>query len=344
MSQPTIRVGVIGAGTNTRDRHMPGLLAQPNVEIVAVANRSRESGQRVADTFGIATVAPHWRAIVEHPDLDAVVIGTWPYLHCAATTSALQAGKHVMCEARMAMNAAEAQAMYRTAQSHPHLVAQIVPSPMTLGVDRAIQRLIASGWLGAPLVVDVQVGDTWLDREAPLHWRHDITRSGFNIMTMGIWYEALMRWVGEATAVMARGQVHVRQRRNTETGCLQAVHIPDHIEILGDLACGASLHMQISAVMGLAGAPRATMYGSEGTLQFRDGVLYGGQRTDQELAPIPIPETERGSWRVEEEFVNAIRGQEAITHTDFATGVKYMEFTEAVTRSMQCGRTVAIPL
>ncbi len=344
MTQQTIRVGVIGAGANTRDRHIPGLLAQPAIEIAVVANRSRESGQRVADAFGIARVAAHWREIIEDPDLDAVVIGTWPYLHCAATVSALEAGKHVMCEARMAMNAAEAHEMYRAAQRHPQLVAQIVPSPMTLGVDKTVQRLITDGWLGEPLAVDVQVGGTWLEREAHLHWRHDMARSGFNIMTMGIWYEALMRWVGEATMVVAQGKVHVRQRLDAETGRLCAVRIPDHVEILGDLACGASLHMQISAVLGLAGAPRATIYGSEGTLQFCDGVLYGGQRTDETLAVIPVPDAEKGSWRVEEEFVNAVRGQEEITHTDFATGVKYMEFTEAVTRSLQSGRTVALPL
>ena len=62
------------------------------------------------------------------------------------------------------------------------------------------------------------------------------------------------------------------------------------------------------------------------------------------LAEIAIPASEAGSWRVEEEFVNAMRGQEEITHTHFADGVKYMEFTEAVTRSMQSGSVVALPL
>ena len=48
-----------------------------------------------------------------------------------------------------------------------------------------------------------------------------------------------------------------------------------------------------------------------------------------------FPPHEAGGWRVEDEFISAIRGQEEITHTDFATGVKYMEFTEAVYRSRQ---------
>jgi hypothetical protein len=47
---------------------------------------------------------------------------------------------------------------------------------------------------------------------------------------------------------------------------------------------------------------------------------------------------------VEQEFVNAIRGQEPITHTSFEDGMKYMEFTEAVARSMASGAAVALPL
>jgi predicted dehydrogenase len=57
-----------------------------------------------------------------------------------------------------------------------------------------------------------------------------------------------------------------------------------------------------------------------------------------------IPVVNRGKWRVEEEFINAIRGEEKITHTPFDIGVQYMEFTEAVTRSAQTGQAVALPL
>ena len=62
------------------------------------------------------------------------------------------------------------------------------------------------------------------------------------------------------------------------------------------------------------------------------------------MQPVEVPHAQRGFWRVEEEFVGAIRGQEAVRHTDFATGVRYMEFTEAVARSMQSGQAVPLPL
>ncbi len=343
MAQDTIQVGIIGAGGNTRSRHIPGLQAIDGVEIIGVCNRSEESSQQVADAFGIPKIYGNWQDAIADPDTEAIVIGTWPYMHCRATVAALEAGKHVMCEARMAMNAREAHTMRAAARRRTHLTAQIVPSPMTLRVDNTIKRLIADGYIGDVLAVEIRAGGAFLNAEAPLQWRQDFDLSGLNIMSMGIWYEALMRWVGEATQILAMGKTFVKMRPDAD-GVMRAVRIPEHIDVLGDLACGAQLHIQVSNVAGLAGAPEVFIFGSNGTLRFSENRLYGGQRTDTELSEIEIPDSEAGAWRVEEEFINAIRGEETITHTDFETGVKYMEFTEAVTRSMQGGTAVHLPL
>lgn len=343
MTSETIRVGIIGAGRNTISRHIPGLQAIEDVEIIGVCNRSRESSQRVADEFSISKIYDNWQDTINDKDTSAIVIGTWPYMHCRATIAALRANKHVMCEARMAMNAREAHAMRMVARQKPHLTAQIVPSPMTLRVDNTIKRLISEGYIGDILAVEVRAGGSFLDTETPLQWRQEFDLSGMNIMSMGIWYEALMRWIGEATQIIAMGKTFIKVRPDSD-GIYRAVRIPEHIDVIGELACGAQLHMQISAVAGLIGSPEVYVFGSHGTLRFSENSLYGGQRNDNELNEIEIPTDEEGEWRVEEEFVNAIRGEEVITHTDFDTGVKYMEFTEAVTRSMSSGTAVSLPL
>ena len=88
------------------------------------------------------------------------------------------------------------------------------------------------------------------------------------------------------------------------------------------------------------------IYGTEGTLKI-DGSnfkLYGGRKTDDGLSEITISSDLQGDWRVEEEFINAIRGIEPVTHTNFYDGVRYMEFTEAVTRSSQTGMKINRPL
>ena len=194
MAQETVKVGIIGAGGNTRSKHIPGLQAIEGVEIVGVCNRSQESSQRVADEFGIPKTYGNWQDTIADPDTNAIVIGTWPYMHCRATVAALRADKHVMCEARMAMNAREAHIMRMASRQKTHLIAQIVPSPMTLRVDNTIKRLIAEGYIGDVLAIEARAGGAFLDSEAPLQWRQDFDLSGFNIMSMGIWYEALMRW------------------------------------------------------------------------------------------------------------------------------------------------------
>ena len=343
MSNETVRVGIVGAGANTKSRHIPGLQAIDGVEIVSVCNRSRASSERVAQEFGIPTTYENWQELVNASDTDAIVIGTWPYMHCRVTLEALAANKHVMCEARMAMNAQEAHAMRQAAREKSHLTAQIVPSPFTLRVDKTLKRLIAEGYLGDILAINIRAGADFIDSDSPLHWRQDFDLSGLNIMITGIWYEALMRWVGEATCVAAMGATFVKTRRDAD-GVMRAVRIPDHINLIGEMMCGAQLQMQISSATGLAGGPEGTLYGSAGTLRFSGNSLYGGQRNDTELSEIPIPAEEEGGWRVEDEFVNAIRGGEVITHTSFEDGVKYMEFTEALTRSMVNGRAVALPL
>ena len=343
MAQQTVKVGIIGAGGNTRSKHIPGLQAIEDVELIGVCNRSQESSQRVADAFGIPKTYDNWQDAIADPDTHAIVIGTWPYMHCRATVAALRADKHVMCEARMAMNAREAHIMRMVSRQKTHLVAQIVPSPMTLRVDNTIKRLIAEDYIGDVLAIEARAGGAFLDTESPLQWRQDFDLSGLNIMSMGIWYEALMRWVGEATRIMAMGKTFVKMRPDAD-GVMRSVRIPEHIDVVGDLACGAQLHIQVSTVAGLAGAPEVYVFGSNGTLRFSGNKLYGGQKDDAELSEIDIPDSEVGGWRVEEEFVNAIRGNEVITHTDFDTGVKYMEFTEAVTRSMQSGTAITLPL
>src|SRR5437773_6761861 len=94
MTQGTIRVGFVGAGNNTRRRHIPGFQKQPGVELVAVANRTKESGERVAREFGLARVYEDWRDLVRARDVDAVCIGTWPYMHCEITVAALRSEEH----------------------------------------------------------------------------------------------------------------------------------------------------------------------------------------------------------------------------------------------------------
>ena len=253
--QKPIRIGLVGAGQNTRYKHIPGLLAQEGVELVAVANRRRASSERVARDYGIARVCDHWRQVVEADDLDAIVIGTWPYLHCPVTLAALAAGKHVLTEARMAMNLAEAEMMLAASRQAPHLVTQIVPGGGSLHKDATIRRLIADGYLGDIVAVEVKQSSGFIDREAPLHWRHNTEYSGLNISSMGIMYEDVMFWLGPVVHLSALGRTFVSMRTD-EHGVRRAISIPE-----------SSRHHRGDGVR--RAAPHAALGGHRGTAHRR---------------------------------------------------------------------------
>src|SRR6266446_1124863 len=291
MTNQTIRVGFVGAGANTRLHHLPKLRAQPGVELVAVANRSKESGERVAKEFGVARVHDDWRKVVTAPDVDAICIGTWPYMHCELTLAALEAGKHVLCEARMAMNAAEGRRMLEASRKKPQLVAQLVPAPHTLETDSTMQTMLADGYVGEVQAVELQARKgRFVDTDGPLHWRHQLSLSGHNILNMGIWYEAMMRWLGPARRVMAMTKVAVPRRRDA-AGAWHEVRVPDHVDILATLRRGAVAHLRFSAVTALAPASEVWIFGTDGTLRLEADArrLSGGRRGDRAPREIAIP-------------------------------------------------------
>lgn len=331
MGQP-LRIGIVGAGANTRERHIPGFRAIDGVELVVVANRSEASSRKAAAEFGIPRIAQNWQAVVADPEVNAICIGTWPYLHAEVSCAALKAGKHVLTEARMARNATEAAQMLAVAQAHPNLVAQIVPSPMTLPVDATIRRMIADGELGA--VREVCVTHTmgaYVDAAAPLTWRLDYELSGHNTLTLGIFYEAVLRWMQEDVRVESASALIGTPQRRRADGSLADVKIPESLTVLGRYQSGARLIMHLSGLETAAPRNEIRINGSKGSLRLEIGsAQLHWQPLGGKESLVAIPANERGDWNVEADFITSIRHGTAVRLTDFATGLRTMQFTDAV--------------
>ncbi len=340
-----VRVGIIGAGANVRAVQIPGFNAVPDCEVVAIANRSLASSQRVADEFNIPKAYSNWEQLLADDEIDAVLIGTWPYMHRELTIASLESGKHVLCQARMANDAAEARDMLSVSRRYPQLISQLVPTSTSYVIDNILKRLLAENYIGELLSVEVQrVGRNFASYGGELDWRHNREFSGLNVMNLGSTYESMMRWFGPGNQVNAQTWFHVDRGRD-ENGSAAPVTLPDHVEALYQLQNGAQVHMRFSETTGLATGNQTWIHGSEGTIHVDNDLnVYGGRRGESQLSPIANPQAEQAIYRVEEEFINAIRGIEQITLNTFEIGVQYMDFTEAVHRSAQSGRTITLPL
>lgn len=339
MSTHKLRIGFIGAGANTRKMHIPGFHKLENVELSVVANRSLASSEAVAKKDGIQRVAGNWREVVEDPSIDAVCIGTWPYLHAEATIAALEHGKHVLCEARMAMDLEEARAMCGASQAHPELVAQIVPAPFSLDFDATIREIIRSGKLGELLEMRVvHTGGQAACPDAPMSWRQDVAFSGNNILSMGILHETVQRWVEDDPSwLLADGAVFQKTRKYPDADAPTEVKIPDSLSILGRFAkSGARMVYHFSAVE--SGKPRMEfrLNGSKGALRFDafQSLLLFAKAGETEETKITLSRAESRGWQVEADFVDSIRKGTPVRRTSFEQGLRYMTFTEMVAQSL----------
>src|SRR5205809_145019 len=202
------RIGIVGAGENVKRRHLPALKKMPDLEIVAVSNSTYESSEKFCNEhLPHATPMQNWADLVALPDLDVVWIGTPPYMHSAVTISALEAGKHVFCQARMSMDLAEAEEMLAASKRYPELMTMLCPPPFGLRADLLVKKILAENYIGRPHHVRLQsFTGNYLDPDAPAHWRQKIEISGLNTLTLGIYIEVLQRWLGEIAGVFARGK------------------------------------------------------------------------------------------------------------------------------------------
>lgn len=339
----TLRIGIVGAGANTRGRHIPGFQEIDGVEVTAVCNRSRASGQKVADEFGIARVFDRWEDLVQSDAVDAVCVGTWPYLHCPISVAALAAGKHVLTEARMAMNLAEARQMLGASQQSDR-VAMVVPAPFYLETEPRLLQMVAEGFFGDFLEIHITGLSGGYDPQGPLHWRQRKVLSGNNIMALGILNETARRYAGHERSVIAHGCVFTPQRLDAQTGQQLAADVPESLGAVAALESGATAVYHLSSVAAHGAGTAIEMHGTRGAFRLADGKALVAGQGDVDWRALEVPEAEQGGWRVEADFVDAIRDGAPVTHTSFVDGVRYMGFTEAVNVSLAEGRRVELPL
>ena len=343
-----IRLGLIGAGSNMRRRHLPGFRQCDEVEIVAVANRTRESAAAFASEFGIPTVCESAQELIDRDNVDAVVIGSYPNTHCEFTLAALAADKHVLCEARMAASLEEARRMRAAAKDRKDLVTQLVPAPQGLALRRRVGELVRDHYIGdLREIVVTAADDQFWDFSQPVHWRQLTTLSGVNTLKLGIMHEIVMPWLPDPERVYASQQLFEPNRPDPEAGEYRDVDVPDWVAALVEFKNGVRGIYRINGVSLFGPGCRIELYGSRGTLVIDLGDeerVLGGRIGDDRLAPLAIEPTEEDGWRVEQDFIAAIRNERKVTRTTFADGVRYMEFTEAVLRSSQSGEAVDFPI
>ena len=114
--EKTVKWGILGTANIARWAMIPGIKLAKNAELYAIAGRSLEKAQRFASEYGIGKAYGSYDELLADENIQAVYVPLPNDIHIKWVKAALKAGKHVLCEKPLAMNAGEVEEMFATAK------------------------------------------------------------------------------------------------------------------------------------------------------------------------------------------------------------------------------------
>ena len=146
-----VRVGVIGTGGIAHGAHLPGYFQIPDqCEIVALCDIDPAAIRKTQDKFPATQSAQtfdDYQKLLAMDDLDAVSVCTPNYVHHGPTVAAFAAGKHVLCEKPIAMNAREAREMVDAGKKAGKIL-QIGYNSRFAPPNQTLKKFVEAGELG----------------------------------------------------------------------------------------------------------------------------------------------------------------------------------------------------
>ncbi|GLW72054.1 oxidoreductase [Kitasatospora phosalacinea] len=264
-----IRVGIVGASGWANASHLPALAGLDEYAVTAVATTRRASAEAVAAAHGVPHALTDAAALVAHPEVDLVVVSVRAAGHAAVVRAALAAGKDVLSEWPLGVDAAEAEDLARAAEAAG--VRHAVNLQGHWSPDaRFLADLLAAGRIGRlEAAVLVAAGDPLGGaRIAPeLEWSTD-PAGGTSLLTVmaGHFLAVLHRVAGPLVEVSARlpgAREHVEV---TGTGRTVPNGVPAHLMLLGTLENGAAASVTVHGGSGTPDGFLLRLVGSAGTL------------------------------------------------------------------------------
>ncbi len=351
MSESKLRIGIVGGGTAMRERHMPVLRDHDDVELVAVCNRRVESSRQFADDFDIQRIAYHWEELARIDELDIVWIATPPHLHTPIACEALRQGKHVFCPSPPAHTLDHARQLLAAVRDHPHLVVGLASPPVGRAGDAAMRKLLhEERFVGAPRQIALtSVAGHLLDPEYPAQWRLLSESAGANVLTLAIYLDILLRWIGPVRHVLALTRLWTRERLHLDTAQSVPVDVPESANILLEFEGGAVGQLTINGVSAHGPSDHVSIHGTEGTLVYDFSIdpaaerLEGARRDEEAMREIPIDEPAQARESAEVAFLRAVRASDANAfRAQLQTATEVLTVIDAIARSASRGQRISI--
>jgi predicted dehydrogenase len=247
----TLNVGMIGYGfmgkahSNAYQKvnYFYNLEHQPVLK--ALCARKADKAQQFADNWGYESIETDWRALIDRKDIDIIDIGVPNNLHKEIAIAAAQAGKIVLCEKPLAMDAAEAEAM-ADAVEQAGVANMVWFNYRRVPAISLAKQIVDEGRIGRPYHFRAQYLQDWtispnVQQGGATLWRLDVDAAGSGVTgdLLAHSIDTAMWLNGAITSVTATTETFVKERVHAETGQLQPVGIDDACMFLARFANGS---------------------------------------------------------------------------------------------------------
>ena len=347
-----LKVAVAGVGSFTQRVLLPGLIACPDAEVVALFGPTADKTLKIAAERGVPHSYSDYERMLDESKPDAVVIATPNDVHAPMTLAAIQRGLHVFCEKPLGLTVAEADEMTQAAQLAGVRTAVNFTYRSTNPM-RHVKRLIDEGALGTPYHFVISFWQSVrADPAVPLGYRMLRERGGGALMDVGVHMFDLLRWYfGDLEAVCGGTHIAIAERPDGAGG-RAAVTADDTANFIVKLGAGALGTVQVSQVTsGRQNYRRIELFGSNGAISMEEDRTFGPEVRVAPLAQpgfdlAPLPDDLNVTFEDFPQFhmtriVRALRGESAEWPT-FEDGLAAQRAVAAVEESQQIGRWVSL--
>ena len=223
-------IGVIGAGGIAHYAHFPNLAKNPRVNLVAVADVDSSRAKAAAEQYGIPHQYADYEEVIANPEVEAIIVTSWPTAHAGPVIAAAQAGKHILCEKPIATTLEDADAMVAAAEQ-AGVKFTMGYQPRFGNVWPTVKRLIDEGLIGRPMLLNT-IGAGPSSHGAKWFLQKQFAGGGI-FMDWGIYTAfSLNYWMGPVERVYATSKI-----------------FRDEVLVRGELVTGIDVEDTIAATL-----------------------------------------------------------------------------------------------